>query len=87
MMTSKTLHDFRGGIFAAFSFWWAPLMRTLSLVRRDWKAADPIRVHGFIGRFGADVELKHRKPEGFLLRFNETTPGALVVSLREHVSC
>lgn len=72
--------------FAAFSLWWAPLMRTLSLVRRDWEATDPTRVHGFIRRFRADQELKRRKPGTFLLRFSERELGALVVSFREHVS-
>lgn len=73
--------------YAAFSLWWAPLMRTLSIVERDWQATDPIRVHGFVGRIVADLELKRRKPGTFLLRFSETEPGALVVSLRGHVSC
>lgn len=65
--------------FAAFSRWWAPLMRTLSLMKRDWEAT---RVHGFVGRFWADRELKRRSPGTFLLRFSERELGALVVSFR-----
>ena len=74
--------------FAAFSRWWAPLMQTLSFVKRDWEASDPVRVHGFVGRFWADRELKRSRPGTFLLRFSESELGMLVISFREreHVS-
>ncbi|CAN0029514.1 unnamed protein product, partial [Scytosiphon promiscuus] len=72
--------------FATFSLWWAPLMRTLSLIRHDWEATDPIRVHGFVERFWAAQALKERDSGTFLLRFSETVPGALVSSCRQHVS-
>eukprot|EP00752_Nemacystus_decipiens_P002487 g2338.t2 len=70
--------------FAEFSSWWAPVMQTVSHVKCDWEA-HPVRVHGFVGRFWADRELKRRSPGTFLLRFSEREAGKLVVSFKEHV--
>ena len=72
--------------FAAFSRWWAPKTRTVSYLKRDWDATDPVRLHGFVGRFWADLELKRSRPGTFLLRFSERELGMLVISFREHVS-
>ena len=73
--------------FVEFSLWWAPLMRTLSLLRNDWASMDPVRVHGFIGRLAAERELQQKERGTFLLRFSESKQGTLVVSFTEHVSC
>eukprot|EP00903_Cladosiphon_okamuranus_P015149 g14007.t2 len=69
--------------FAEFCLWWEPLVRTLSLVKPDFEATDPVRVHGFVGRFWADQELKRRTTGTFLFRFSEREPGRLVVSFKE----
>lgn len=72
--------------FAQFSKWWAPLMRMLSRLRKDWATLSPIVVHGFVGRMEAERRLQGRERGTFLLRFSERKAGVLVVSFTEHVS-
>ncbi|CAM9935902.1 unnamed protein product, partial [Ectocarpus fasciculatus] len=72
--------------FAKFTRWWAPLMKTLWTIRKDWASTKPLRVHGFIGRLEAERKLFGRKRGTFLLRFSERHPGKLVVSRAHHVS-
>lgn len=71
--------------FAQFSKWWAPLMRMLSRLRKDWATLSPIVVHGFVGRMEAERRLQGRERGTFLLRFSERKAGVLVVSFTEHV--
>eukprot|EP00752_Nemacystus_decipiens_P002493 g2344.t1 len=72
--------------FLEFSLWWAPLMRTLSLLRNDWASMAPVRVHGFISRLVAERKLQQKERGTFLLRFSESMQGTLVVSFTEHVT-
>ncbi|CAN0222368.1 unnamed protein product, partial [Scytosiphon promiscuus] len=70
--------------FQKFSRWWAPVVATVSRVRKDWESTEPVRIHGFIRRFAAERMLLRRgKPGTFLLRFSGSEAGALVVSFTE----
>lgn len=71
--------------FVQFSSWWAPLMTTLSRLRKDWATLSPIVIHGFVGRFEAERKLQGRERGTFLFRFSERKAGVLAVSFTETV--
>ena len=68
--------------FVRFSDWWAPVMKTLSRLREDLSLTDLVRSHWFLGRNETDELLSQQEEGTFLLRFSESRPGSLVISLK-----
>ena len=71
--------------FVQFCKWWAAAMATVWQLRDDrWSTA--VGMRWFVGRQAAYDMLSEKESGTFLLRFSETRPGALVISLKKNVS-
>jgi hypothetical protein len=65
--------------------WFCPLLRTLKYLRNEFLSSSPILIHGFISRQKSEMMLLETGLSGmFLLRFSESRPGLLVVSLTDY---
>ena len=72
--------------FVRFSEWWAPVVATLSRLRGNSLPTDLVRMHWFVGAKAAFEMLSDKSEGTFLLRFSETSAGALVIVFTERVS-
>ena len=75
--------------FVRFSRWFVPVMKTMSRMRQDFAAVDPVKVHGFVSRAEAKRQLDKKDLGNFLLRFSESDPGhpgRLVLTFLNEVS-
>lgn len=64
--------------------WFCPLLRSIKYLRSDFLSVSPILIHGFLSRQRAEHMLLETGMIGvFLLRFSESRPGLLVVSLTD----
>ena len=71
--------------FVQFCKWWAAVMATVWQLRDDrWSTA--VGMRWFVGRQAAHNMLSGKEAGTFLLRFSESRPGALVISLKKNVS-
>ena len=66
--------------FVALAKWWAPVRTVVAWLGVDWRAAAPVRVHGFVDRRAAEAKLAGRPAGTFLLRFSESKAGKLVIT-------
>jgi len=58
--------------FKAFCVWFSPSLVTLNRVSNEWQCQVPILFHGFMGREGAENELKQKDIGTFLIRLSES---------------
>lgn len=66
--------------------WWIPVMTTLSRIRKEWTAINPMKIRGFVSRLEAERLLGSTGQSGvFLLRFSEAYPGRLILTFTSEV--
>ena len=70
--------------FMVFCEWWAPLLKSLTILNTEFSCKKPILIHGFMNRQKTEDTLLSAKEVGvFLLRFSESHAGYLVVSFTD----
>ena len=67
--------------FVQFCKWWKKTMATTSRMLTDWVSMRPIKIHGFVSRETAESMLRKEEPGTFLLRFSESKPGLMEISV------
>lgn len=93
VIQGKSRHDGRAAIdytiarsrFIVFcEEWWAPLLKSLRILKVEFSCREPMIIHGFLSRQKTEEKLLETGVEGvFILRFSESQKGHMVVSFTD----